>query len=168
MITSRKKWWQLTNVTPLQAMLMAMRTLWTNVHGIAPGSLWTSPLGKYLIRNAPATSRIAGRRNDGTIHHFAGHFNDRGDALVRYRAHCPMEEVRASLEANECCPQVSAHSNNSNWTRIRRWFWFFHSRHVGKGLGVKGWPLIPIGVSHIKLIRNGWLKQYNNMLGVLI
>jgi len=60
------------------------------------GSHWMPPLGDYLLRIAPTAARATA--NETTIQHvphFAGHFDGRGgNAVVLYRAHHPMEEVR--------------------------------------------------------------------------
>jgi hypothetical protein len=60
-----------------------------------PGSYWTPPSGKYLLRIAPAAAKATA--NDTTIKkwtNFDGHFDGRGSAPVRYRMHRPMEEVQ--------------------------------------------------------------------------
>jgi hypothetical protein len=53
------------------------------------------PSGNYLLRIAPAATRATA--NDTMSKkwtNFAGHFDGRDGALVRYRAHCPIEEVQ--------------------------------------------------------------------------
>jgi hypothetical protein len=81
-------------------------------HGIAPeqyrwhrlmrhvqgysGSHWTLPSGDYLLRIAPAAARAKGKQT--TINKYtykAGRFDGHGDALVRNRAHRPIEEVQS-------------------------------------------------------------------------
>ncbi len=52
-------------------------------------------LGNYSLRIVPASARAT--INKTTIKqytHFAGHFDGHRDAVVRYRAHRPMEEVQ--------------------------------------------------------------------------
>jgi hypothetical protein len=60
------------------------------------GSHWTLPLGNYLLRVAPAATRATGKQT--TINKYsykAGRFDGHGDAPVRNRMHCPMEEVQS-------------------------------------------------------------------------
>jgi hypothetical protein len=66
-----------------------------HVHGYS-GSHWTPASGNYLLCIAPAAARATGPQT--TINKYtckAGHFDGHGDALVRKRAHCPMEEVQS-------------------------------------------------------------------------
>jgi hypothetical protein len=59
------------------------------------GSHWVLPLGNYLLHIAPAATRAtANKITTKTCTYFAGHFDGHGDAPVRYRANCPMEEVQ--------------------------------------------------------------------------
>jgi hypothetical protein len=60
------------------------------------GSHWTPPLGNYLLRIAPAVARATGKQT--TINKYTckgGRFDGNGDAPVRNRVHCPMEEVQS-------------------------------------------------------------------------
>jgi hypothetical protein len=58
-------------------------------------SHWTSPLGNYLLRIAPAAARAtANKTTMNKCTHFAGYFDSRGSAPVRYRAHHLIEEVQ--------------------------------------------------------------------------
>jgi hypothetical protein len=82
--------------------------------------------------------------------HFDGHFDGHRDAAALYRAHCPMEEVNGFHKATKHCHQVSTRSDSINLTRQRRLILQFHHE---KGLELTYWPLITIGVWHIKLIR---------------
>jgi hypothetical protein len=59
------------------------------------GSHWTPPSGDYLLCIAPAAARATGKQT--TINKYAykaGHFDGHGNAPVRNRVHCPMEEVQ--------------------------------------------------------------------------
>jgi hypothetical protein len=60
------------------------------------GSHWMLPSGDYsMLCMASAAARATGKQT--TINkytYFAGHFDDHGNAPVRNRAHCPMEEVQ--------------------------------------------------------------------------
>jgi hypothetical protein len=58
------------------------------------GSHWTPASGNNSLRIAPAAARASGKQT--TINKYtykAGCFDGNGDALVRNRAHRPMEEV---------------------------------------------------------------------------
>jgi hypothetical protein len=54
------------------------------------GSHWTLPSGDYLLRITLAAARATANKTT----HFADHFDGHRDAVVLYRAHCPMEEVQ--------------------------------------------------------------------------
>jgi hypothetical protein len=58
-------------------------------------SHWTPPSGDYLLHITPAAARATGKQT--TIKKYtykAGRFDGHGNALVRYRVLCPMEEVQ--------------------------------------------------------------------------
>jgi hypothetical protein len=60
------------------------------------GSYWTPPSGDYLLRIAPAAARATGKQT--TINKYTkkgGRFDGHGDAPVRNRVHCLMEEVQS-------------------------------------------------------------------------
>jgi hypothetical protein len=60
-----------------------------------PGSHWTPASGNYLLRIAPAAARATGIQTTINKHTCKdGHFDGHGDAPVRNRAHCLMEEVQ--------------------------------------------------------------------------
>jgi hypothetical protein len=59
------------------------------------GSHWTPPPGSYLLCIALAATRATGKQT--TINkytYFDGRFDGHGNALVRNRVHCLMEEVQ--------------------------------------------------------------------------
>jgi hypothetical protein len=59
------------------------------------GSRWTPPSGDYLLNISPTATRATGKQT--TINkytYFAGRFDGHGNALVRNRVHCPIEEVQ--------------------------------------------------------------------------
>jgi hypothetical protein len=61
-----------------------------------PGSHWMPELGDYLLLITPAAARATGKQT--TINKYtykAGRFDGCGDAPVRNRTHCPMEEVQS-------------------------------------------------------------------------
>jgi hypothetical protein len=69
------------------------------------GSHWTPPLGIYLLRIAPAAARATGKQT--TINkytYFAGCFDCHGNAPVRNRVHCPMEEVQGFTRSHWTLP----------------------------------------------------------------
>jgi hypothetical protein len=58
-------------------------------------SHWMPPLGNYSLRIAPAaTKATANETTTKTYTFFAGHFDGRGNAPVRYSMHRPMEEIQ--------------------------------------------------------------------------
>jgi hypothetical protein len=58
------------------------------------GSYWTLPSGDYLLCISLAAAGTTANKTTMTkCTNFAGRFDGRGGAPVRYRAHCPMEEV---------------------------------------------------------------------------
>jgi hypothetical protein len=58
-------------------------------------SHWTPTLGNYSLCITPAAARATGKQTAINKYTYkAGRFNGHGDALVRNRAHCPMEEVQ--------------------------------------------------------------------------
>jgi hypothetical protein len=64
------------------------------VHGFHKSHL-TLPSGDYFLRIAPAAARNTINTTMSNMPPpFAGHFDGRGDAAVRYRTHRLMEEVR--------------------------------------------------------------------------
>jgi hypothetical protein len=59
------------------------------------GSHWMPASGNYLLSIAQAATRATGKQTTINKHTYkAGHFDGHGDAPVRNRVHCPMEEVR--------------------------------------------------------------------------
>jgi hypothetical protein len=60
------------------------------------GSHWTPASGDYSLCIAPAATRATGIQTTINKHMCeVGHFDGHGDAPVRNRAHCPMEEVQS-------------------------------------------------------------------------
>ncbi len=58
------------------------------------GSHWMPPSGDYLLCIAPAAARAtANKMTTKKCTRKTGHFDGRGDALVPYQMHCPIEEV---------------------------------------------------------------------------
>ncbi len=57
--------------------------------------LWMPPLGNISLRIAPAAARAPCKTMIMKKYiNFAGHSNGHDNAPVRYRMHCPMEEVQ--------------------------------------------------------------------------
>jgi hypothetical protein len=60
------------------------------------GSHWMPALGNYLLCIAPVAARATGKQT--TINKYtykAGRFDGHGNALVRNRVYCPMEELQS-------------------------------------------------------------------------
>jgi hypothetical protein len=69
------------------------------------GSHWTPASGNYLLRIAPAATRATSKQT--TINKYtykAGRFDGHGNALVRTRAHPPMEEVQSFTRSHWMLP----------------------------------------------------------------
>jgi hypothetical protein len=63
-------------------------------HQSYSGSHWTLSSGDYSLRiTLSATSAKGKQTTMNKYTYFAGHFDSRGGALVRYCMHCPMDEV---------------------------------------------------------------------------
>ncbi len=71
----------------------------------------------------------------------------------------------ASLEATGRHHQVSIMSDNINWTWLRRFFYVFIVKTVGKGQESMLRPLFLIGVWHINWNRRAWLRWVYIVLG---
>ncbi len=72
---------------------------------------------------------------------------------------------RASLEATGRHHWASIMSDNINWTWVRRFFYVFIVKTIGKGHRSTLRPLFLIGVWHIKQKRRAWLRWLYNLLG---
>jgi len=137
---NRRRW--RTNAPPSRAISMATicqctGAIWSASHNAAWPGLHQKPLdsaiGWLLALYCPGSRQGNNQQNDNAeCTHFACRFDGHWDAAVGYYAHHLMEEVRP------------------NRTRQRRLFWTFHRE---KGLELTCWPLITIGVCHIKLMR---------------
>jgi hypothetical protein len=69
------------------------------------GSYWMPASGNYLLRIALAAARATGKQT--TINKYtykAGHFDGHGNAPVRNRVHCPMEEVQSFTRSHWTLP----------------------------------------------------------------
>jgi hypothetical protein len=65
------------------------------------GSHWAPTLGNYSLRIAPAAARATDKQTTINKHMCKdGHFDGHGDAPVRNRADCPMEEVQSFTRSN--------------------------------------------------------------------
>jgi hypothetical protein len=68
-------------------------------------SHWMPASGNYSLRIAPAAARATGKQT--TINKYtykAGHSDGHGDAPVRNRTHCPMEEVQSFTRSHWMLP----------------------------------------------------------------
>jgi hypothetical protein len=66
-----------------------------SMSGATPKAHWMLASGNYSLCIAPAATRATGKQT--TINKYtykAGCFDGHGDAPVRNRVHCPMEEVQ--------------------------------------------------------------------------
>ena len=114
------------------------------------GSHWTPPLGDYLLRIAPSAARAAINSTWCNMYSLCLPIDGHCDAAV-YRAHRPMEEVRAFIKATKRHHRTSTRSDIIKGTHQLWLFWTFHRE---KELQLTCWPLKTIGVWHIKLTRS--------------
>ena len=71
-------------------------------------SHWTSPLGNYLLRIAPAATRETGKQSTiKKIHLKRCHVHGCGGAPIQYRAHRPMEEVQGLTRSHWTPPSAN-------------------------------------------------------------
>ena len=157
MITpSKKRQMRRANAPPSQAILMATWTRWSTTPGITWYSItlshWTLPSGDYLLRIAPAATRVT--INKMTMQNAPTQVAVlMAIAMRRYYIACitRWRKFVAFIKATKCHHRASTRSDSINWTHQRRLFWLFHRE---KGLELTCWPLITIGVWHIKLMRS--------------
>ena len=140
----------------LPAILMAMRTCWSNAHGIAqcsksratldaPGSPHQATTCSVLPRQPPGQQSTKWQSNNTPI--FLAILM--AIAMQWYNtAHIVQwRRSRASLEATGRRHPTSTCSDNINWPYLN----LFRRQHIENGRKAKGWLLITIGVQHIKL-----------------
>ena len=111
------------------------------------------PLGDYLLHIAPAATRATANKTmmQNTLP-FAGHFDVRGGAPVLYRAHWPMKVVWGFPKSHKRRHPASTCSNITQSDMLTPDFGgIFHRQINKKGLELTFWPIITIGVWHIKL-----------------
>jgi hypothetical protein len=72
-------------------------------------SHWTPASGDYSLHIAPASARATGKQTTNNKYtNKAGRFDDHCYAAIRYRAHCPMEEVQG-FTRNHWMPPSGKH-----------------------------------------------------------
>ena len=115
-------------------------------------SHWVLTLGDYLLRitlvAARATANKAKMQNTPILLTIS-----MAITMRRYYTACIAQwrRSRAFIKATEHSHRMSTRSNSSNQTHQRRLFLWFHRE---KGLELTWWPLITIGMWHIKLMRS--------------
>ena len=116
------------------------------------GSHYMPPLGNYLLHIAPVAARATANKTIITnVPTLLGVLM--AVTVQRYNTVCidQWRRFMAFLKATKRRHWASACSDSINWTHQRRLFLTFHRE---KGHKVKEWPLITIGVWHIKLMRS--------------
>ncbi len=84
-----------------------------------PGSHWMPPSSNYLLCIAPAAARATeNKTTKKKWTNFAGHFDGRGGVPVKYRAHCPMEEVQGFDRSHWMLPLGKYSSQNLEWLTL--------------------------------------------------
>ena len=142
-----------TNEPPSRAVLMANQTHWSGTKHIARFSMTrSSPEATGRCYWATTCSVLPGGRqgnnqqnNNAKCTHFAVHFDSHHDVATQYCTHCLMEEVRGfhKHKATKHHHRASTCSDITNQTHQHRLFLLLHHE---KGLDLKCWPLITIGV----------------------
>ena len=158
--SNRKRWWWRTNVPPLRAIYdghadaleqYGVHRLIQHDQGFTR-SHWMPPSGNYLLRIAHAATRVTINKTS----------MENVPTLLAILMAIPMQGYNtahiaqwrrfvAFMEATKHCHQASTHSDIIKGTHQLRLFWKFHQE---KGLKLTCWPLITIGVWHIKLMRS--------------
>ncbi len=96
-------------------------------------SHWTPALGNYLLRIAPAAARATGKQL--TINKYtykAGRFDGHGDAPVRNRAHCLMEEVQSFTRSHWTPPLSKYYVQYHTSDMAMTFFLCFHRQNRRK------------------------------------
>ncbi len=159
-----KRWWQQTNVPPLQAILMAIWTRWSNTRSIARCSMSTAipkATGRHHQVTTPSVllQRLPGQqqtkiqqKHKPTLLAVLMAMAIRWYVTARI---AQWRSSRASLEATGCHHRASIMSNNIKGTYLH-WFFMFHVVFLNT-LKAKGWPQLTIGVWHIKQMRSTYV-----------
>ncbi len=172
--SNQKRRWRRTNAPHLPAVLIAMAVRWSDTDGIAQCG---------MSRATPEATR---RRNRATICSVLPQQPPGQQAYKQQSTNTPRKQAvlmamamrryvtaqiaqwrrsRASLEATGCCHWASIMSDNINRTWLRRFFYVFIVKTIGKGHGSMLRPLFLIGVWHIKQKRRAWLRWLYNLMG---
>ncbi len=164
-------WWYnqqwRTNVPPSQAILMAMRMRWSNEPGIARCSKSRATLDAPGSHHRATTCSVLPQRPPGQQANKQQSTNTPKKVVVlmamamhRYVTAriAQWRRSRASLEATGRRHRASIMSDYINWTWLRRFFYVFIVKTVGKGHGLTLRPLFLIGVWQINWNRRAWLK----------
>ncbi len=115
------------------------------------GSHWVLPSGNYLLHIAPAATMAT--INKTTMQNVPSLL---AVSMAITMRRCNTERITgwrrfvAFIKAPKRHHRASTHSNITNWTCQR---WLFRTFHREKDLQLTYWPLITIGVWHIKLMR---------------
>ena len=112
------------------------------------GSHWTLPSVDYLLRIAPVAAMAT--INKTTMQNVPILLAVlMAITMQHYNTAC-IAWWRRFVASTKATKRLSTRSDNINRTRQRRMFLLFHRE---KGLELTCWPLITIGVWHIKLMR---------------
>ncbi len=140
----RPFWWPWWGVEAIHAASMQ------HVHGYT-GSNWTPPSGDYLLCIASAATRATANK---TTMYYVPTLMAISMVIVMQRYYTERitwwRMSRAFIKAPKHRHRASTRSDSINRTRQHRLFLRFHHE---KGLELTCWPLITIGVWHIKLMR---------------
>ncbi len=156
-----------TNAPPLPAFLMATAVRRSNTDGIAQCGMSRATLDSTGRRHRATTCSVSPQRPPGQQANKQQSTNTpkkvavlMAMAMRRYVTACIAQRrrSRASLEATGRHHWASIMSDDINWTWLRRFFYVFIVKTMGKGHGSTLRPLFLIGVWHINRNRRAWLR----------
>ncbi len=169
----KRRWWQ-TNAPHLSAISMATAVCRSNKDGIAwCGMSRATPEATGRWHRATTCSVLPQRPPGQQANKQLSTNTPRKQAILMAMAMRQYVTVqiarwrrsRASLEATGRRHRASIMSDNINRTWLRRFFYVFIVKTVGKGHELMLRPLFLIGVWHIKQKRSAWLRWLYNLLG---
>ena len=137
-------WWPIRRIGVVQSTSPDLA--WPGLHR----KPLDAAIGQLLAPYCPGGRQGNNQQNNNAkCTHFAVHFDSHHDVATQYCTHCLMEEVRGfhKHKATKHHHRASTCSDITNQTHQHRLFLLLHHE---KGLDLKCWPLITIGVWHIK------------------
>jgi hypothetical protein len=153
--SNQKRWWWRMNAPHLPAVLMAMAVHRSNTDGVAQCSMSRATTEATGCRHWATTRSVSPQQPPGQQANKQHSTNTpRKQAVLMAMAMrryvtaqiAQWRRSRSSLEATGCRHWASIMSININWTWLRRFFYVFIVKTIGKGHGLMLRPLFLIGV----------------------